>query len=309
MTQSTSAAFHIQGTALRYAEVGHGPEGMDLQRLGRRTFEFDVARALWEGETGALDRLGTVVQEVSSTLKASTVQVVVHPLDVYSFAAPLPAGLSDPARRRHATHQTALATGARSPDTLHISLRSTRTVETEGETIEWVHVLAVPEAVDERLQALVEALPAEVHGRMVTSEAAARLMGRVEQGEEVSAPDADGYSLAIGQYPTHTEYALTHNRAWWHAHAAQEARSPENRAYYAVGMLNRIGVPTGAVDRVFAYGAAPATDLADVSEAVFGVRPTSLDPFSVFRRTSGPPQEEAPGLYAPCIGGALEPLA
>lgn len=306
MSQSISAAFHIQGPTIRYAGILREDKALDLQRLGHQTFEFDVARALWEEEGGpnALDRVEEAAREAFDGLTPSSLRVIVSPLDVFSFFMPVAADLSKQARKRHATHQTALVTGARSPDTLHIALQSVRTTEEEGEAMEWVHVQAMPQSTAERMDALVASLPGSDAARMVSSEAAARLVGRVESSGFAST--SGPYTLAMGLYPTYTEYALTYDRAWHHAHAAQEAQSLENRVYYAVGFLNRIGIRPSEIGRLFVYGpnADPVSD--DPFETVFGCRPVLLDPFDVLRRTSERPLEESPPLYVPCIGGALE---
>lgn len=309
MSQSISAAVHIQGSTIRYAGIVREDKALDLQRLGHRTFEFDVTRTLWEKEGGpnALDRVGKAAREALDGLTPSSLRVIVSPLDVFSFFMPVAADLSKQARKRHATHQTALVTGARSPDTLHIALQSVRTTEKEGEAMEWVHVLAMPRSAAERMDALVASLPGSDSARMVSSEAAARLVGRIESSG--SAAPSDPYTLAMGLYPTYTEYALIYDREWHHAHAAQEARSLENRVYYAVGFLDRIGIRPSEIGRLLVYGpdVNPVPD--DSFEAVFDCRPALLDPSAVLRRIPERSREEAPTVYVPCIGGALEALS
>lgn len=305
MTQSISAALHIQGPTIRYAGIVREGTALDLQRLGHQTFEFDVTRALWteDGAPEVLDRVEAAVREAFEGLTPSSLRVVVPPLDVFSVFMPLAADLSEEARKRQVLHQTALVTGARSPDALHIALQSVRTVEKEGEAVEWVHVLALPHGVAERMNALVASLPGPDVARMVSSEAAARVVGHVGS----SSPATGGaYTLAMGVYPTHTESVLVHNRSWHHAHVAQETRSLANRVYYAVGFLHRIGVRPGEIGRLLVYGpdADPVSD--GPFEAAFDCRPVRLDPFAVLRRTPGRPPEDATEVYVPCIGGALE---
>jgi len=307
MTQSISAAIHIQGPTIRYAEIGPGSSAADLRRFGRETFEFDVMRAVWgeEGGAKALDRVGVAAQEALDGTEASTIGLVVHPLDVYSFFMPLPAGLSERERGQRVVHQAALLTKTRSPDALHTTAQSVRTVEAEGEALEWIHVLTVPRAVEERLETLVAALPAQDFGRMVSTEAVAQLMGHTGTERALPAENEGAYRLAIGQYPSHTEYALTRDGTWHHAHAAQEARSPENRAYYGVGLLNRIGVPLNEIERLFVYG--PDADSAPSGPfgSIFNCSPVPAHPSEVFPRMSGLPGEEALGPDLLCIGGAL----
>lgn len=304
MTQSTSAALNIQGPTIRYAEVVREGETQDLRRLGDQTFPFDVARALWE-EEGAddLDRVAEAVQSVFSGLDAAELRVVVHPLDVFSFFTPIPVGLSEAKRRRYVTAQTALVTGARSPDSLTLTLQSIRPVE-GNDTVEWAHVMALPHEVSERLDALTDSLPVRDISRMVSSEAAARVVARVERSNPSPVENEGSYGLAVGRYATHTEYALVRDGAWHHAHAAQEGRNSANRAYYAVGFLNRVGVAAQAVDHLFLYGPAAAGEVP--WETVCDCQPVSLDPFEGLRRV--PDRFKEPDRaeeFVPCIGGAL----
>lgn len=303
MTQSTTAALHIQGSTIRYAEVVREQEARDLQRLGGQTFSFDVVRALWEGEkTDDLDGVAEAVRGMLAGLDAAALRVVVHPLDAFSFFTPIPAGLSESERHRYVTSQAALVTGARSPDTLALSLRTVRPVEGR-EGGEWVHVLALPQGVGERMEALTDSLPVQTVTRMVSSEAAAQIVGHTERSDAFAAEHEATYSLAIGQYATHTEYALVREGAWHHAHATQEARTAGNRAYYAVGFLNRVDVAAEAVDRLFVYG--PQAEAEGPLEAVFDCSPVSLDPFEGLRRVPDRFKDRDRGTeYVPAIGGA-----
>lgn len=308
MTQSISAAIHIEGPTIRYAEVGRQSGAPSLRRLGRETCEFGVMRVLWgeEGGADALDQVQAVVQEALEGTDASRVALVVPPLEVYSFFLLVPGDLSDADRERRLAHQAALVTNTRSPDTLHTTSQSVRTVEREEETLEWVHVLTMPQEVEERMRGLTARLSVkDASARVLSSEAAARLLesSLTEKGEEEEAERT--YQLAFGQYPTHTEYSLLHQGTWHHALATQEARTVENRVYYALGFLRRIGVSAGEVDRVFGYGPSADSLPNDPFETVFGSSPTALNPFKVLRRVWEHPQEETPGEYVPCIGAAL----
>ena len=302
MTESTAAALHIQGSTLRYVEVGRDGEDDDLRRLGEESLPFDLGRVLWEEENDDLDHAAEVVERAFAGLEADSFRIVVHPMDVFSVFLPIPAGVSGKQRRRYATSQTALVTGARSPDTLALTLQSVRTAEGEEGPIEWVHVLALPKAVAGRMSVLTDGLPVQEVSRMVSTEAAAQVADGMED------PIASGeYGLAVGLYATHTEYVLIRNGDWYHAHAAQEARRPENRAYYAVGFLNRVGVAVEAVDALFVYGS--EADPAGLSDAVFDCRSVLMTPFPQF--SEGTDRVEAGDgaeAYVPCVGGALAVL-
>jgi hypothetical protein len=205
-------------------------------------------------------------------------------------------------------HQAALVTNTRSLDALHTLRRSVRTATEGDETVEWVHVLAVPQAVEARMRALLAEVPvSEVGGRLLSSEAAARLLRPPETDvdSETSADGSDDYRLAIGRYGAHTEYALSRDGAWHHAHAAKDAQSPEDQVYYAVGMLNRIGLSPEDVGHISVYGneSEPVSD--GPFETAFGGVPVPLDPFAAVDATTDRPDEEPAPAYVPSIGGAL----
>ncbi|PSQ55629.1 MAG: hypothetical protein BRD28_00205 [Bacteroidetes bacterium QH_10_64_37] len=308
MTQSISAAIHIQGPTIRYAEIERENEALTLRRLGRELLGFDVMSVLWgeERDADALDRVGAVVREVLEDTEGASVKLVVHPLDVYSFFMPIPTGLSEQAQDRRVAYQAALVTDSRSSEALHTTSHSVRTVEEDGETIEWIDVLAVPQAVEERMGTLAASVPGQDPVRMISSKAAARVMRRHAGSEHAPSEESEGaYRLAVGQYPTHTEYAVTHDGKWHHAHAAQEARTPENRVYYAVGFLNRIGVSPSEIGALFLYGSDAGPGADGPFETVFDCRPAPLDPFEELHLTEDTSREEAPAPYVPCIGGAL----
>jgi hypothetical protein len=306
MTQSISAAIHIRGPTIRYAEIGRDGSALAVRRFGQEPLEFDVTRALWEEDEGdALDRVTAVVQEALEHTEASTFGLVVHPLDAYSFFMPISTGLSERERGQRIAHQAALVTNTRSPDALHTTSRWVRTVVADGEKIDWVHVLAVPQAVEERLETLTAALPVQDFAHMASMEAVAGLMGRVESERVPSAENGGSYRLGIGQYPAHTEYTLTHEGRWYHAHAAQEARSPENRAYFGVGLLNRIGVPLDEVGQLFVYG--PEADPVPEGPfaSIFGRPPVPFVLSEVLPQLSEHTGEEVSDAYLLCLGGAL----
>ena len=312
MTQSISAAIHIRGPSIQCAEIGREDSTLQLRRLDSTTIDLDGRGVLWDadGVPDALDRVGTFAQDALEDTEASAIALVVHPLEAYSFFVPIPNGLSEQERGQRIAYQAALVTNTRSPNALHITSRSVRTVEAGGETVEWVHVLAVPQVIEELQDALRAALPVQDFVRMVSTEAVASLTGRAETEEDLlpenKLPENEGdYGLAIGRYPTYTEYALTHEETWFHAHAAREARRPKNQAYYAVGLLNRIGVPVSEVRGLSLYGPGADAAASGPLETIFDCSPVSLDPFGVLRWASEQPENEAPGACAPCIGGAL----
>lgn len=308
MTESASAALYIHGPTIRWAEVVREDGTPVLRRFGRRTFDADVMGAIRGEEEGeSLDEMAEVVAEGLADSAAPDVSVVVHPLQVYRFFTPVSADLSERDRMRRVVQQAALVTGTRSPEALRITPTSVRTEQNGGDRVEWVHVVAVPTAVNGRMETLVEGLPMEEHSVLVSTEATARLMGVIEGGEGVYAGSGSGpYSLALGQYGTHTEYTLTDTQEWHHSHVTKETRSA-NQPYYALGFLNRIGVSVRDIGRIYTYGSKGENVAFPMFEDVFGVEARRLDPSRVSFFDTAKVQGETVEALAPCLGAVLEP--
>lgn len=308
MSESVSAAITIQGNTLRYAEVKRSNQHHRLLRVGQKTFSFDLSQALLREDANGqqAEKVGTVLADVFQDTEARGLRVGVHPLDAYSFFTPISSDVPVRDRKRQLVLQSALVTGVRSAEELHMSSQTVRTTQdSEGEPFMWVHVLAVPKAVDQRIQELVGALPVQTHDWVVSSEAAARVISRVERTGGSALEALRPYTLAVGQYPTHTEYFLSRNREWYHAHYTEETHSFDNRAYFAVGFLNRVEVPLDAVGRFFVYGL--DVNVGDYAPfvSIFDRAPEVLDPFQVVQSRTDQSGVD-PCAHAPCIGAGMD---
>jgi hypothetical protein len=178
------------------------------------------------------------------------------------------------------------------------------TQDSDGEPFMWVHVLAIPDAADQRMERIVEALPVREYAWVPSSEAAARVTSRVERTSGSAKEALRPYTLAVGQFATHTEYALSRNREWYHSHYAEEAESADNRAYFAVGFLNRVGVPLDGVGRLFVYGADVALSAYEPFRNIFSQDPEILDPLRIVdSRVDEAPDD--PSAFASCIGAGM----
>lgn len=308
MSESVSAAISIQEHTLRFAELEHQDDSYVLRRCGRETFPFDLSAVLLhaDGDSQQAGDVGEVIANALEGTEARRLRVAIHPPDGYSFFTPISSDVPVRDRKRQLLQQAALVTGVRSTQELQMTSDTVRTTQdSEGEPFIWVHVLAVPDAVDQRMAELIRPLPVRAHEWVVSSEAAARVASRMERTGGSATEALRPYTLAVGQYPTHTEYALSRNREWYHAHYAEEADSPENRAYFAVGFMNRVDVPLNAVGRVYVYGQDVALEDYVSFESIFGREPEILNPFRVVRN----PIQDPPGLpcaYAPCLGAGIE---
>lgn len=308
MSESVSAAINIQGNTLQYAEVKRVDQGHRLLRVGEEAFPFDLAPALLheDGDAQQVGEVARVLADVFADTDARELRVGLHPLDAYSFFTPISSDVPVRDRQRQLLQQAALVTGARSSKELHLASQTVRTMQdSDGEPFMWVHVLAVPEVVNEQMEEIVGTLPMKRFDWIVSSEAASRVTSRVERTGGSAQEALRPYTLAVGQYSTHTEFSLSRNREWYHAHYTEEARSPDNRAYFAVGFLNRVDVPLDAVGRLFVYG--HEVDVADYGPFVriFDRGPEILNPFRVVQSREEPTEEEA-CAYAPCIGAGMD---
>jgi hypothetical protein len=151
---------------------------------------------------------------------------------------------------------------------------------------------------------IVDALPVREYAWIPSSEAAARVTSRVERTSGSAKEALRPYTLAVGQYSTHTEYALSRNREWYHSHYSEETHSPEDRAYFAVGFLNRVGVPLDGVGRLFVYGTDVDLDGYEPFTNIFAQDPEILDPLRIVdSRVEDVPDQ--PSAFAPCIGAGM----
>lgn len=307
MSESVSAAIAIQGSTLRFVELERVDEGYRLQRLGAETVPFDLSRALLrrEGNDEQAGQVEHVIGDALDGTEARTLRVAIHPPDAYSFFTPISSDIPVRDRKRQLLQQASLVTGIGSKEELRMTSETVRTTQdSEGDPFMWVHVLAVPDVVDQRMNDLVSVLPVRDHQWIVSSEAATRVTSRVERTGGSAQEALRPYTLAVGQFSAHTEYSLSRNRDWYHAHYTQEADSPENRAYFAVGFLNRVDVPLNAVGRLFLYGVGVDLDAYASFTSIFDRHPEFLDPFRVMRNADRSIEDAS--AYAPCIGAAMD---
>jgi len=308
MSDSVSATLTIQERTLRYAEVERLDDGPRLSRIGEQTFSFDLVGALLqkEADEGQTRQVQEALKNMLDESEARDLRFAVHPPQSYSFFTPISSDVPVRDRQRQLLQQAALVTGVRSKKELHMTSETVRTTQdSDGEPFMWVHVLAIPDAADQRMERIVEGLPVRGYAWVPSSEAAARVTSRVERTSGSAKEALRPYTLAVGQYATHTEYALSRNREWYHSHYSEEAHSAENRAYFAVGFLNRVGVPLDGVGRLFVYGTDVELSAYEPFQSIFSQDPEILDPLRIVdSRVDEVPDE--PSAFAPCIGAGME---
>lgn len=345
MDAQVRAGIDLYGTALRYAEVEQYGERHRLLRLGSCDFDFDVAEALLE--TGTPEELQTIteaLQDVFGGSAARELRVVVHPPRIHSFFAPAPAEENDADReerfRREATllaqgesaQQVAPASGpppsifekaepgaAASPaeetlfgDGLHLATdrlyAETRVAgEGEAEEVEWFHVLALPDAAQERFEDVLQALPQPSFRWTVGMQGAAQAaLAWLHRQEGPPTEDVDAsHTLVVGSYETHLELALCRDGRWHFALHAPTGAAPDS-AYYAAALLDQFGLKPGAVEQIFLYGQATDPAAFSVLGRLFGSAPERLNFMPVVDLEAGSLASDFEmGVYVPCVGAAL----
>lgn len=304
MEAHARAGIDIYGSALRYAEVEQYGARYRLLRLGSCDFDFDVTEAVLRTEHPQhLATVSEALADVFSGSVADSYQVTLHPPGCYSFFTPLPAGITDAARRVRLQQEAALLAGVETPLRLTADALYAEPVD-EEEVVDWVHVLAVPERIHTRFDRVLRHLPQPRHRLMVSMQAAATAMGRLLRHTEENDADAP-YALAIGWYPTHVEYALCRDHRWHFSHFAETGPSADV-IYYAAALLRRLHLRPSDVGQVFVYGTDLRTDARPILEALFSHPPRRLNPLAVLDLDPDSLNADFDiEAYVPCLGAAL----
>jgi len=311
---TTTAVAALEGGALRYAEVERTADGRtSLRRLGTCDFDFDVGEAVL-GVTGPsqLDTVAAALREVFRSGGARTLVVVAHPPALVSFFSPLPEEMPAPARYEQLRQEAALLADVSTAQPVRIRAVPVRMEtlpgppERGGGPHRWHHVVHVAEPVHARLALLARAVGSGTYDLVdATQAAAAAVHGLLAAGTPAprGAPGGAPFALAVGAYAAHAEFALCHDGAWHHGlHAPGGA--PEDAAYFALALLERLGVQPEDVGRLFVYGDADA-DRHAVLAALLDRAPEPLDPLPLFgRRPDGVDPAEL-AAFAPCLGAVL----
>ena len=79
----------LSGPTLRYAEVGPGPRGPALRRLGAADFDLDAERAVFEtGDPEALEAVAAALVDGLGGSAARSLVVAAHPTATTTFFTP-----------------------------------------------------------------------------------------------------------------------------------------------------------------------------------------------------------------------------
>jgi hypothetical protein len=308
MKEAVAAGIDIQGHRIRYAEVEADTDRYRLHRIDQRRMDFHAANELLRpDDSRRIDRIGWALKQMMEDGEATSLSLTVHPPDAYGFFTPIEADLPVRKRKLHLLQHAAIATGARSPKDFHLSTKTVRTAQdSEGEALMWVHVLAVPGVVHDRVGEMMDRLPVRSFSWMLSTEAASRVTSRIDLTGVTQEQALRPFTLAVGQYPGWTEFTLSRDRQWFHSHYAPRAQTVTDRAYYAVGLLNRLEVPLNSVGRLFIYGQQVEAEEYEPFESIFGIQPEPLDPFRAVQIGDTDIGSIEPTAFVPSIGAAME---
>ena len=302
MNAQARAGISIDGSTLRYAEVEHYGVHSRLLRLGSCAFDFEVMdQVLQSGGGTHLKTVGEALRDVFSGSVASELHVALPPTACCSFFAPLPRGLSEAEQQRRLRREAALLMERTSAGPFH--LRTDVLYEEtlhDGSAVAWFHVLALPQAIHARFDGLLRGLPPKRYRFGLSGQGAAAVAARAE------APRADRpLTLAVGWYPTHTEYVLMHEGTWRFSFHTS-AGSPADAAYFAVALLQRMERKPDEVERVYIYGVDVEETRFEAFRRVFALAPQRLSPIDAVEIDAGHLSAQFNAeAYAPCVGVAL----
>ncbi|MFN3595752.1 MAG: hypothetical protein ACK41D_00600 [Rubricoccaceae bacterium] len=297
----------LRGRTLRYAEVIPEATGPGrIRRLGTCDFDADAEAALLGPEgTPHLDVLARALADVFDGAPLESLVVAAHPNRTVSFFTPLPDGLAPEARYAQLRQEAALLADV--PAHLPVRIRAVpvRTETIGGAPHRWHHALHVPEHVHDRLTLLAQTLGVASYDLSDTTQGTAALVRALAPpATPDAAADPPPLVLAVGAYAQHTEYALCRGTEWLHGHYGPSA-APEDTAYFALALLERLGLAPSALETLYAYGD-------ELSEERLGLlaefldRPAQpLDPFALFARRPEGVAPETLAAFAPVLGAAL----
>ena len=307
------AGAELSGRTMRYAELaldraaGPAAPAGRLVRLGTCDFDFDAAEALF-GLHGPsyLDTVTSAVRDIFRGSAATGLQVAVHPWHATAFFTPLPSALAPADRFEQLRQEAALLAdvghGGAGGQGLRIKATTVRLEHHDDGAVLWHHVLRLPEPVHARFAHVARTFGDEDEARtryefVDATSAVAALAAKV-------LPDDGALTLLLGLYGTHAEFVLMRGQTWLYGLHA-EVVAVGSAAYFAVALLERLGLDAAAVARLYTYGGpVPPGETAPL-EALLGRRAEPLDPLGAFGVPGAGAPPDVLSAYAPVLGALL----
>ena len=312
-SEPTLVALEIHGRSLRYGEVVRADEGPgSLRRLGTCDFEFDVEEAVFgDVEPKNFDTVIEAISEIFRGSKAPALRVAVHPPSMTGFFAPLPEGMAAADRHEQLRQEAALLADVNAAQPVRIRAVPIRTedveIAEETEPHRWHHVFHVPEPVHARMTLMARALDMGAYDLLDTTRTAATAIAALAGVAPVPSQfDGIGVeaALALGAYAGHVELGIVHQGTWYHGHHGPMG-APDDAAYFAVALLDRIGLGTAEVGRFLLYGENADPGDFHLLADLLGQEPALFDPLTIFGRSHSGASPELLASYVPCVGALL----
>ncbi|MEM1096829.1 MAG: hypothetical protein AAGJ10_19700 [Bacteroidota bacterium] len=302
----TRASIALEGSVLRFAEVGPQASGYRLDRLGSCDFEANIGYDILGAENS--EHLATVqeaLRDIFDQAEATSLTVVVPPTIGYEVFVPVPPG-TDPEDARALIHQDiALLAGSAKLATLEVTTEPLHTTQVaDVGRVQWYHAVATPKMLRTRFETLGEALGVETVRMLLSTRTATALVQLLHRTPEVEPPAAP-YTLALGWYATHVEYIVCHGDRWHYSHHTAPG-TVADAAYFAISLLKRLRIPPLAVGRLYIYGAGVDLGAFGPMARLFNTTPLSLDPLQALALDRAHLDDQfAVEAFASCIGAAL----
>lgn len=220
--------------------------------------------------------LTDVEAQLSATLRTAdvdvhTLWVLVYPPAALTVQAPLRAEASDADHRRALVQQAALLTGPRHAQSIRLACTRIQAPLPAPEPLRWYRGLVVPYTTRTRVEDWSEAVSASevvvTHGAICARDAATL--------------NRTAWHLGLGCHPEHTIYALWHGAQCAYVYYTPLATTPEDRAYFAALLLNRLRLSDAGLEAVWTYGT--VAEHASRMPPIAGIQP----------RLAQPPQAQA----------------
>ena len=309
-SKPTLAAVELHGHLLRYGEVVREDDSRDnLRRLGTCEFDFDVVEAVFgDGVPANFDTVTEAVTGIFGQSNAPALNVAVHPPAITGFFSPLPESMPAADKHEQLRQEAALLADIGAAQSVRIRAVPVRseliTIEEEPEPHQWHHVLHIPEPVHARLTLMARALNMGTYELLDTTRAASNAVHALD-GVALAGHGSDvPYTLVVGAYPDHVELSILHYGEWFHGHHGPVG-DPNDAAYFAAALLDKIGLGTTDVGRFLLYGEEATPRKFRLLADLLDHQPELFNPLEIFGRTSPGATPEVLATYTPCIGALI----